>query len=515
MAWAINGKSINWIYKIMSDKLSIISEYLNTNKIDDAYEYCQSWLNVEPSNPQACHTMALLLIKRKMHSQAIDYFHKAIKFLPGEASFHTNIANTYKYLGALQNAEIHYKQALNLNPNATLSYNNLGALYYTQGKYDNAMLLFEKSLRLSPNNWETHCNLANCLINLDFTERAVIHYEIAHELNPNYPAIEQNLAMAYVIEKQFSKAMPLLKKACDLEPEHSELQTQLAEVYLEAGEPSKAIEQHLKALTLNPNNHPLAHNLAVLYLRNKELNKAQEYFQKAFNLDAQDLTAKHMLNALSDSKQIEQAPAKYVEELFNQYAQFYNKHVSDKLAYKTPEIMRSLISKFLGDKAASIRILDLGCGTGLCGIYFSDLSFFMIGVDISREMLAYAKAIQSYDGLCQLNILDAIPGENSQSFDLILAADVFVYLGDLKSIFKKAHNSLADNGIFCFSIETNKYNNNHSHKLLTSGRFAHSHTYINEIASEFNFKVALSENVELRKDNEQNIAGSVFILIKN
>lgn len=498
----------------MSDNLTSISNHLSNNDIEEALSLCNSWIKSSPNDPQALHTMGILNIKMNQLNEALTYFNHALRLSPQDPSIHTNIANTYKQLGAIDKAETHYKHALNLNPNGTACYNNLGALYYMQGKYEDSMLLFEKSLRISPNNWETHYNLANCLINLDFTERAVIHYEIAFELNPKHNNLKQNLAMAYVIEKQFSKAKPLLEEACERNPNHSELQLQLSEVYLETGDTEKAIKQHEKTLALRPNNHPLLHNLAVLYLRNKDIKNSKEYFEKAYQVDNTDLTAKHMLNALQENSDIEQAPSKYIEDLFNQYAQFYNKHVSDKLGYKVPEIMRSKIANFLGDKVESIRILDLGCGTGLCGIYFSDISFYMVGVDISREMLSHARAIQSYDGLCQINILQSIPGEGLQVFDLVLAADVLVYIGELDIIFQKVASALDKNGLFCFTVEKSKSNENHSHKLLHSGRFTHSEKYINSLAKAHNFVIKLSDEIELRRDNNDQIKGILYILEK-
>ena len=65
------------------------------------------------------------------------------------------------------------------------------------------------------------------------------------------------------------------------------------------------------------------------------------------------------VNALS-TKSIQDAPTKYIADLFDQYAQFYNRHVKEKLQYKVPEILRKTVWEHLKYKLKTINILDLG-----------------------------------------------------------------------------------------------------------------------------------------------------------
>ena len=77
----------------------------------------------------------------------------------------------------------------------------------------------------------------------------------------------------------------------------------------------------------------------------------------------------------------------------------------------------------------------------------------MMGIDLSKEMLAYAKSLNAYDALCCGNINKFIPGENNFFFDLIIAADVLVYCGKLDNIFELCAKALKINGLFAFTIE--------------------------------------------------------------
>lgn len=42
----------------------------------------------------------------------------------------------------------------------------------------------------------------------------------------------------------------------------------------------------------------------------------------------------------------------------------------------------------------SMRILDLGCGTGLCGAWFTDYAKDMVGVDIAPNMIEQVRHTQ-------------------------------------------------------------------------------------------------------------------------
>jgi ubiquinone/menaquinone biosynthesis C-methylase UbiE len=46
------------------------------------------------------------------------------------------------------------------------------------------------------------------------------------------------------------------------------------------------------------------------------------------------------------------------------------------------------VAKYLNK---SQEILDLGCGTGLCGAWFTDYSARLVGVDLSPKMIEVAK----------------------------------------------------------------------------------------------------------------------------
>src|SRR5207302_1633468 len=99
-----------------------------------------------------------------------------------------------------------------------------------------------------------------------------------------------------------------------------------------------------------------------------------------------------------------------------------------------------------------LDVLDLGCGTGLAGELFRPLSRRLDGVDLSPRMLAQAATRGVYDRLAAGDLLTHLGGTGDR-YHLVLAADVFVYLGDLAPVFAAARLVLRAGGWLAFTVE--------------------------------------------------------------
>jgi predicted TPR repeat methyltransferase len=161
-------------------------------------------------------------------------------------------------------------------------------------------------------------------------------------------------------------------------------------------------------------------------------------------------------------------------------------------------------------KNSDLQIADLGCGTGLCGMLFKSNAKELIGVDISSKMVELAKTKQIYDELVVADLIEFL--NTRKNFNLILAADVFGYLGDLEEVFKAANQALAAGGYFTFTIEkgdTNRY------QLEKSARYVHSKVYIHELSAKYSFLLVKEDEVQLRFQRKEPVIGCLFILQKS
>lgn len=105
------------------------------------------------------------------------------------------------------------------------------------------------------------------------------------------------------------------------------------------------------------------------------------------------------------------------------------------------------------------NVLDLACGTGNMSLLFAKNSYKVTGIDISREMLTIAKKkAKEADGdidfieanLCNFTV--------DEKFDLAISLfdslNYVLKIDDLKKVFINVYNSLNDNGMFIFDVNT-------------------------------------------------------------
>ena len=80
------------------------------------------------------------------------------------------------------------------------------------------------------------------------------------------------------------------------------------------------------------------------------------------------------------------------------------------------------------------NVLDLGCGTGLLGVYLGRLHGHLIGVDLSEKMIEQAARHGVYSRFHHVNILDALRDTPADHYEVITCLDALVYVGDLAPV---------------------------------------------------------------------------------
>jgi predicted TPR repeat methyltransferase len=209
--------------------------------------------------------------------------------------------------------------------------------------------------------------------------------------------------------------------------------------------------------------------------------------------DAQGARARLALIGRADAPPA--LPPAYVARLFDDYAWRFDKHLIKNLGYRAPALISESLSAVALDRRFA-SALDLGCGTGLMGEGIRDRTDHLTGVDLSPAMIAKARERAVYD---ELIVGDAVAPmrERQGIFDLIVAADSLVYLGDLASLFTAVGTALTADGLFAFSVETYEGD---GFKLEPTIRFAHSRSYVEASAREAGFGSLLIQSASTRRE---------------
>ena len=399
-----------------------------------------------------------------------------IALQPGAVGSYNNLANALKFQGKLVEAETAYRQALQLQPNYAEGYNNLGNLLKDQEKIEEATNCYRRALQLQPDYAEAYNNLAGLLRTQNKQDEALACYVQALQLNPAYVDARFNLGTLMYLQGKKDEAQACFHQVLHQAPNHVEALMHLGGIFKEKGALDEAEALFRRILEINP-----------------------------------DENARYMLATLGVEDIPVQSPGEYVKELFDGYAENFDVHLTKGLSYRTPEILFEALSPVLDKEVKGLDVLDLGCGTGLCGPLFHNLARRLVGVDLSPRMLEMARKRNVYDDLLLSDI--TIPlAASPAAYDLILSADVFVYIGDLQRVFELAQAALRGGGMFAFSTETAE--DGDGYKLRESGRYAHAVGYITRLASRVGLSEVSIEAVELRQERGKPMKGTIFVYQK-
>jgi predicted TPR repeat methyltransferase len=200
------------------------------------------------------------------------------------------------------------------------------------------------------------------------------------------------------------------------------------------------------------------------------------------------------------------APKRLISSVYDQHSDHYDSHMIRTLKYRIPDFLFDELARQVPSQA--LDILDLGCGTGLMGARLRPLARTLTGVDLSPKMLDVARRRQIYDNLACGELIEFLRTQD-RKFDLVVAADVFVYFGNLSGVFHEARAALRGGGLFGFSIEASEQ---HEFVLRPNLRYAHSPAHIRRLAQDHGFVLQTIEPSVLRQEGGDDAAGYLAVL---
>ncbi len=239
---------------------------------------------------------------------------------------------------------------------------------------------------------------------------------------------------------------------------------------------------------------------------------ASPWFRQALSLQPNHSDARYMLAILGELPLPDKTPPAWVTRLFDEYAPRFEQHLLEKLNYQGPQALLQGILAVAATQGSSPwfeQALDLGCGTGLVGSQVRPYVQQLSGVDLSSRMVELSRQKGVYDQLVQGDLLELLQ-RTPERYDLILAADVFIYLGDLAQVFPACARVLNSGGLLAFTVELGSAT---GYELgATTGRFVHSESYVLQQAERAGLDPVYQQNFTLRREGEIAVPGALWCL---
>ena len=488
------------------------------------------------------------LYSKGLLSEAKEKYKEILIHEPNHSDANCNLGSVYLDLGDIKNAETFYRKAL-INRDHSGALFNLASLLQDRNnllqnkdEINEARELYKRLLLLEPNSIDALSNLGSL-----------------EHLSGNYIAAISS----------YNKSIDIILKSDDNNNNNDELLSSLYEHYgravLRIAETEKILinsctttNTTTTTTTTNNNNNNKVDNL---------MNEAQNLLNSSLHYNSKNSVAKHMLmSILADKNNCNnnnnddenyQASDDYITKLFDDFSISFESSL-EKLEYHAPSLLVKAI-KELNQSTYSL-LLDIGCGTGLAAVLIKECNDFNImystGVDLSPKMLSIAalkkvKEKKVYDSLYSgamttfidylalfrnnddninykvidnsKDVIDVEDGFDKnfinrkllQKYPILgIAADVFVYVGDLDNVFTSLSKLKIDNhDIFAFTTEIlSEDNTNKGFKLQQNGRYSHKKSYLDNLIKKYNFSTVTYKPVVLRKELNNDVHGHLYII---
>lgn len=333
----------------------------------------------------------------------------------------------------------------------------------------------------------------------------------ALELRPGYAETHYKLANACKELGKLAEAERHYLAALALDPRRAEAHNNLGAVLQLTGRAEAAQASYRSAIAAKPGLSQPYLNLGRLLQQLGKAGEAEACYAQALAQGVEREVFQHLLDAARGAASTAQAPPAYVRATFDDFAQQFDRHLVDTLDYHIPEMLSSAVREL--SPPPQMDILDLGCGTGLCGDCLRDLARRLVGVDLAPKMLEVARGRGCYQELANAEIGQYMQSLAPASFDLVVAADVLIYIGDIGQVMREVARVLRPGGCFAFSIEQPSQACD-SYRLEQSGRYAQSLAYVRKLAREHGLTERSCQDVAIRKHGAQALSGQLLVLGK-
>jgi len=255
-------------------------------RFEQAEQVYRQILQANPRHAGAMHLLGLIALQVGRHPLAVEWISRAILVDGSQPAFHANLAEAFRGLGKLADAQACYEQVLRLQPEMPEVHNNLGTILQARGEASKAIACYQRAIALRPDYADAHNNLGTVYQDQGEWEPAMACYRQAVEAEPRYAKGYFNLGTALLAQDKPLEARAAFEKAVELDENYTMARLSLANLWQRDGDFARAEAEYRRALALQPAFIETLLGLGSLHQDQGNLEQAIECYQQALRIDA-------------------------------------------------------------------------------------------------------------------------------------------------------------------------------------------------------------------------------------
>lgn len=412
--------------------------------------------------------------------------------------------------GRLAEAESRFRYLLQQQPGQPIAAHFLGVVLHQLGRSDEGLAWVQSSLTEMPGWSEGYNTLGNLLAVMGRREEAVAAFMEAVEIEPRYAVAWNNLGALLLQEGNLEGARMALQNAVDIDPAFRDALQNLGDTHTRAGDAHAAALCYCAEYVLRPPDPAQRQVLGIAYSQLGRYEEAAQVYEAWLQDEPGHPIATHLLAASRGQGVVERASDAYLQAYFDGFADTFESKLLGSLGYQVPSALGDVM-RDLGVPLRSLRVLDVGCGTGLCGAEVRPFARWLEGVDLSAKSLDKARGKAVYDTLHQAEIVEHLAGADAAAYDLVVAADTLIYFGGIERLVHGVRHVLAPGGWFIVSLEVLSADSPSPHAIQPSGRYSHRQDYVQQVLAAAGLVVQKTIALNLRHELGRPVPGALVV----
>ena len=519
--------------------MQIALEHHRAGRLRQAEESYRALITRDADDADALHWLGVLLCQAGQGQAAADLLERAVAKRQSDAAFRHNLGQAYAISRRWDDAIRAFERAAELEPRRGEALHALALAHLSRGKEhdpDAAVAAIRRAHAAGVDSPQIHHDHGVALLHAGRADEAIAAFDVALAKDREYASAHHHKALAYKAKGDVKQVRSHLNKALEIDPSLAPAWYALGVLDMEAGQRQQAIASLRRAVRIKsdfaaaydalaklldwdgkPAEAEQARSLArrisnprATIAARKAVAKQSSVadLEKRITPDDQNERLHYLLANATNIVTPSHVPTEQVAALFDRYAEGFDEHLKGKLAYQVPQLLAAAVEKHK-PVGRALDAIDLGCGTGLCGPLLRPMCRTLRGVDLSPAMIEKAKQRGVYDELEVGDLIDALKRRPKQ-FDLLTAADVLNYVGDLAPVLEAATTALLPGGLFVFSVEAGAGDRFELQRHIH--RYAHSEKYLRHVAGIYGLDVCSLETITSRVEAEKPVTGFLVVL---
>jgi protein O-mannosyl-transferase len=275
------------------------------------------WRDTLAHNPEAwmAHdNLGVCLSESGRFEEADQHYRRAIELRANDQMAYYDLGLESAIQGHLDQAAQNFAKCLEICPGYALGHYQLGNVLTRQGNLDEAIDQYTRALQGDARLALGHFNLANALAKKGRLDQAIQHYLACSRLDPQFVPAQLSLGNILADKGKLDEASAVYARILETQPDYAPAHVALGLILSTQQQVDQAIRHYRTALDINPNSVDALANLGNALVHKNQLEEAVKCYRTALQLDPRNAVIHFNLSvALNRQGKAAEAQAEWAE----------------------------------------------------------------------------------------------------------------------------------------------------------------------------------------------------------